>query len=441
MFDVHLCGTPAEHAAVRRLRYEIYVEEMGRPQPHADHERREIGEELDQHSWILGIRADGALAGTLRLNRVDRGIGKYEQLYRLADLDADARRRTVIVTALMLRPSVRGVGAMGMLFRAIYSQARSMGVDTCWIDCNEPLVPMFERWGFVSQGPLHHPLYGQVRLMRLDLLDRDHLAAVSSPFAKIVDDPSPHLPRISRMTTMDRLRADFSCIAEPFNASPAVARLRRGEATVAEYASLMTAIAQQARENPQIQAYATAFFRGHQRELVGLFCKHAVSEIGHDQLASDDVATLGYATDGLFKQQPLPTTIALTAYAYYTISHIGPVSYLGYLFFLEFLPTAFGAEYLQALDAIGVHADARTFIQDHATIDVGHNKLMERYVDQLITNEDEYESVRFAMEVTGKLYANMVEEAFARADRVGTLRELAPAERTLRPKASPHAEA
>ena len=80
MFDVHLCGTPAEHAAVRRLRYEIYVEEMGRPQPHADHERREIGEELDQHSWILGIRADGALAGTLRLNRVDRGIGKYEQL-------------------------------------------------------------------------------------------------------------------------------------------------------------------------------------------------------------------------------------------------------------------------------------------------------------------------------------------------------------------------
>ena len=141
------------------------------------------------------------------------------------------------------------------------------------------------------------------------------------------------------MSTLERLKADFAIVADRFHRNPACARFVKGDFTRAEYASMMSAIALQARENPQIQAYATAFFRGHQRDLVRGFLRHATSEIGHDQLAANDVAAMGFPSDDLFEQLPLPSTISLTAFAYYTIDHLDPVAYLGYLFFLEFLPT------------------------------------------------------------------------------------------------------
>lgn len=431
-FDVSVCRDEAALQAVQRLRYEIYVEEMGRPQPHADHVNKRITDDLDARGHTLTIEADGELAGTLRLSFLSDGIGKYEDMYSLGDLTPSERKRHVVVTALMLRPSVRGTGAMGQLFRAVYAHARVLGGECCWIDCNSPLVPVFEHYGFKAVTTFPHPLYGNVHLMRLDLLDRAHLTAVRSPFLAVLDDPHPHLPRSYRMNTMDRLRADFAKVAAHFHTSPAVVRLLAGEVTLQEYASLMSAIALQARENPQIQAYATAFFRGHQREQVRAFYKHAVSEIGHDQLAANDAAAVGFPNDDLFQQHPIPSTVALTAYAYYTISHHSPVSYLGYLFFLEFLPTAFGAEYMNALDKMNVPQNARTFLLDHSTIDIGHNKLMERYVDSLIVTEEDYEAVRYAMEVTGSLYARMFEEAFALAHTLGAGRPRSHAERTFR---------
>jgi pyrroloquinoline quinone (PQQ) biosynthesis protein C len=229
-----------------------------------------------------------------------------------------------------------------------------------------------------------------------------------------------------------RLRSDFEQVAAAFHAAPACQRFVAGEITVAEYASMMTSIAWQARENPQIQAYATAFFRGHQRELVRTFLKHATSEIGHDQLAADDVASLGYPIDDLFRSRPRPGAVALTAFAYYAVDHLSPVAYLGYLYFLEALPTRYGAEYANAMDKVGIPQEARTFLYDHATIDVGHNRLMERYIAELIQTEADYALVQYAMSVTGTLYAAMVTEAFDLAPTLTAAADPMPLEQTAR---------
>jgi predicted GNAT family N-acyltransferase len=427
---IRWCSTADELEAVRRLRYEVYVEEMGRPQPHADHEARRIADALDETGWVLAVEHEDEVVGTLRVNRASDGLGAYEALYGLAGLSAADARSTAIATATMFRPHVRKGQLSTELYLAVYAMLRAYGVHTLFVDCNPPLVSMFERLGFRRVRDLEHPLYGDVRLLRHDLLDREHLRAVRSPLVPLLDNYRPHLPRNFPMTTMSRLQTDFQAIAERFHAHPACDRFRRGDATVAEYASLMVSVAQQARENPQIQAYATAFFRGHQRDLVRTFFKHAVSEIGHDQLAADDAGRLGQDTSDLFRRQPRAGAVALTAYAYYAISHLSAVSYLGYLFFLEFLPTTFGAEYMAALDRMGVPMEARTFLMDHATVDIGHNKLMERYVSELITTEEEYEAVHRAMEVTGTLYAQMIGEAFALARDVAEQPRFAPWERS-----------
>ena len=92
---------------------------------------------------------------------------------------------------------------------------------------------------------------------------------------------------------MNQLKSEFKTIISNFNNSPPMQRLANGNLTVEHYKSLMSQIAHHARENPQLQVLATVYFRGRQREIIQTFFKHATSEIGHDQLALNDVAACG----------------------------------------------------------------------------------------------------------------------------------------------------
>lgn len=210
----------------------------------------------------------------------------------------------------------------------------------------------------------------------------------------------------------------FSTIenTEPFS------KLLEGPLSRDEYASLMRQIFHHARENPQIQALATVRFRGDQRKCVKPFFKHATSEIGHDELALNDVKALGREVSHIPTERPLPATTALLAFPYYQIEHLDPIGYLGYLFHLEFMPTHCGPRVLEFLTSVGVPREATTFIQDHATIDVGHNNLMKMYIERLVLTPADLDTVIYAAEVTADLYTNMIGSAFAHAEQDATVR-------------------
>lgn len=72
---------------------------------------------------------------------------------------------------------------------------------------------------------------------------------------------------------------------------------------------------------------------------------------------------------------------------------------------------------MQALERIGVPPTALSFLEDHTKIDVGHNKMMEGYLETLVKSESDFESVIYAMRVTGKLYADMVQGAFDQVEQ------------------------
>ena len=201
-----------------------------------------------------------------------------------------------------------------------------------------------------------------------------------------------------------------------FNACEGMQRFWRGEVSKRHYACYMREVFHHARENPQIQATATAFFRGSQRDMVKPFLKHAVSEIGHDQLALNDARSAGLDVTSVPTEMPLPATTALVAFAYFQIYNHNPVGYLGYLYYLEHMPTAFGAEYIRQLAQMGLGPETMTFLADHASIDVGHNAMMREYIDHLVKDQQALDAVCYAVRVTGYLYGAMVTEAFADAD-------------------------
>jgi hypothetical protein len=219
------------------------------------------------------------------------------------------------------------------------------------------------------------------------------------------------------MKTFDELRSAFLSVQADFLKSPGLRRLHEGNMSVEHYAGYLRQVFHHTRENPQIQALATVYFRGHQRASIKRFFKHASSEIGHDQLALEDLRRLGTDVESLPYQNPLPETAALIAFPFYQIHNLNPVGYLGYLYFLEFLPTGNGGALMDALERVGVPRNAMGFLHDHSTIDIGHNLMMEAYAETLITGVREFESVIYAMRVTGVLYASMVEAGFRSADQ------------------------
>jgi hypothetical protein len=219
------------------------------------------------------------------------------------------------------------------------------------------------------------------------------------------------------MSVFHELTAAFSSVRAAFLQSPGVMRLQERRIGAEHYAAYLSQVFHHTRENPQIQALATVYFRGQQRSAIKRFFRHASSEIGHDQLALDDLQELGAPVEALPFQNPLPETTALIAFPFYQIHNLNPVGYLGYLYFLEFLPTGTGGALMDALTACGVPRTAMRFLHDHATIDVAHNRMMESYAELLITTQRELESVLYAMRVTGVLYARMVDAAFTSADQ------------------------
>lgn len=219
------------------------------------------------------------------------------------------------------------------------------------------------------------------------------------------------------MSYREQVTATFEAALGRFNASPPIRRLTSGEIEVTHYQWILRQIFHHARENPQIQALATVHFRGKQRDWVKAFFKHATSEIGHDQLALNDLAALGVTVETIPDEAPLPNTTALLALPFYLIQHKNPVAYLGYLYFLEFTPTSSGERYLEALEAMGVPDAAMSFLLDHTRIDVAHNKLMEAYLEGLIVDQSTSDAVCAAIQATALLYENMLQGALERADR------------------------
>lgn len=218
------------------------------------------------------------------------------------------------------------------------------------------------------------------------------------------------------MNTMDILRAEFAKVLQKFESSPAISRIQNGDVTIEHYKSYLKQTYHYSKNSPQIKTLATTYFRGSDREFVRMFYKHATSEIGHDELALNDLKMLGENVEHIRIENPLPATTALTAFASYQITNRNPIGYLGYSFFLEFLPTASGASYMQLLEKAGIPKEAMSFITEHANVDVYHNKMMEKYVDGLIVSESDLQSVIYTLRGTGELFAYMLESAFKQAE-------------------------
>jgi len=186
MLSYKLFSAAACPPEVFQFRYQVYVEELHRPQAYADHERRTIRDPLDDHAYHSVVYDDAEVIGCVRLNLMrDGGLWRYFDFYEVSKLPPAEQLTSCICTRNMVRADFRKTGVSVRMLKAIYKFGMESGMTTCFMDVNEPLRQLFEKFGYKFQFKKEHPEYGLVSVYRLDVLDLEFLKQVRSPFAPL----------------------------------------------------------------------------------------------------------------------------------------------------------------------------------------------------------------------------------------------------------------
>lgn len=170
---------------LRRFRYDVYVKELNRRQKYANHEDQTITDPLDSFSTNIVARDGDNIVGCLRTSFLrDGDLGYYKEFYRISNYFR-CFEGISIVTQLMTSSKCRKYKVAKLLCEEVYEYGLRNEIEHCFIDCNDPLKPMFRKFGFITLFIDRHHDYGFVNVMLLNLHGVEHLQFINSPFAEV----------------------------------------------------------------------------------------------------------------------------------------------------------------------------------------------------------------------------------------------------------------
>jgi len=170
----------------REFWYQVYVTEMSRhddKDSYVDAERNSLRDAHDESGHLIYAEEKGTIVGTVLTTdgRDVRAFHYYDEIYKLPRSTQD--RATISITNKLIVSQLHRRSVVTIrLAQATYRDALFRGIRQNYIDCNPPLVPFFERLGYVKNlGWIEHKDYGKTWSMVLNLDDYQHLKRIRSP--------------------------------------------------------------------------------------------------------------------------------------------------------------------------------------------------------------------------------------------------------------------
>jgi CRP-like cAMP-binding protein len=190
----------ADHEAIYRLRYQIYVEEMGYAFPGADHAGRRLAEPISRPTRLLMAEESGALVGTLQFNwGAECAFTEDERrIYRLSDFVAVVGdESTMIASRFMTPPSHRDSDLPARLLDAMFEFALDNEVRLLFGYCRPHLINNYLRLGFRTYAKTYNdPNVGMLAPMVFVIDDVAHLERIKSRLAPLFKAKRPQQPAI-----------------------------------------------------------------------------------------------------------------------------------------------------------------------------------------------------------------------------------------------------
>ncbi len=147
--EIKLVQSREELEQVYRLRYKVYVEEMGLNPAEADHSRGIIMDSLDATARILAAFSDGEVVGTVRLNLArDTDMGEWRDHFQMEQFGPFFPERVSMTSRLIVAPRFRH-GTLGLrLAKAVTQLGHGLGVRFDNVSCHARQLALFKHWGY-----------------------------------------------------------------------------------------------------------------------------------------------------------------------------------------------------------------------------------------------------------------------------------------------------
>lgn len=191
--------------------------------------------------------------------------------------------------------------------------------------------------------------------------------------------------------------------------------LQQNGVRAGEYKRLLRELFYYLREEPQIQILAASHFRGWQRKMMNNFYQHAFSKTGLAQLVLNDLRALNEDVAILPFARPLPATSAVLAFGFYQVTYLNPTGYLGYAMFLEIVLATLSEDLIRIVAKARLPQTALSFLQERVRLRARSIQMIEGYLEGLVKSKADFETVVYAMRVTGTLFGDLLQAAFKQA--------------------------
>jgi len=186
---VRFAVTEEDYQASFRLRYQVYVKNMGRLKDKADHEKQELRDEADKTTRAVIAIENGQPVGTLRLfwggdaPFSESLIEAYSITPFLEVLNQD---QICIVERLMVSEDHRGSNVTLRMYKEVMNFVLQHRVEIVLLDCEPHHLNSYLKLGFRPfTAPYSYPGIGLVIPMALIVGDYEHLTQTGSPFAML----------------------------------------------------------------------------------------------------------------------------------------------------------------------------------------------------------------------------------------------------------------
>src|SRR5262245_39940848 len=182
---INVAQTDAERTAIYEFRYQVYIEEMGKPYSHADHERKRLSDPLDENATLLYSERDGRIVATVRISWGEdtTALSAFANSCSLEMFTCFPATSYSFCSRLMVHKDHRYSFLAAALSTTCYQLGRERGVQFNFVHCFPRLVRLFRRMGFRQyKEPFQDAEVGEQVPLVLVVEDIDHLKAIRSPF-------------------------------------------------------------------------------------------------------------------------------------------------------------------------------------------------------------------------------------------------------------------
>ncbi len=190
---IYPATTEEQKQAVYRLRYDVYVEEMGRYHSIADHDNRRMIEPYDEYSRLYLAVEDGEVVGTMRLtwgadaSFPERMVGQYD----LAPfLDTIPPEQLIVSERFMVTRPWRGTDLLFRMFSTYLEFVNENRIQLVFGDSEPHLLSLYQGMGFrtYSRHNVNSAETGYLIPLLMVPEDLDYMRSIRSPLLTVLQD-------------------------------------------------------------------------------------------------------------------------------------------------------------------------------------------------------------------------------------------------------------